>query len=52
MLWRENEGDCEPDIDDSLSQPLCEHAQREGRFLPFKIVGREKDSYEYECRGV
>ena len=33
-LWQEDEGDCEPDIDDSLSQPLCEHVQREGRFLP------------------
>ena len=34
MLWREDEGECEPDIDDSLSQPLCEHVRREGRFLP------------------
>ena len=33
-LWREDEGDCEADIDDSLSQPLCEHVRREGRFLP------------------
>ena len=32
-LWREDEGDCEPDIDDS-SQPLCEYVRREGRFLP------------------
>ena len=33
-LWREDEGDCEADIDDSLSQPLCEHVRREGRFFP------------------